>query len=298
MQFWVLFVFVGILQVLFILVLEFNSLCGEIRRGESVRLHGTDARTATKTTKTGLRPAFEVCILSARRPGNATYLEGALRAIEKEGRGIDLDMWGDVSVMDVDGIYADDEKFRRYKFISEIHKRRIRAGCTDDGKDVAPGSAGQLPCRVWQINLDVLVTLGICHKVARRAGKDWILFVEDDVTACENSLGEIQKKLRETNRVGLRKDACVVLRFSKMYMAYAMHTNCVRVITEEISRRAREMPHDLVMDELKDRNITVKVHERNLFHHEGVVSTIAYRNEENYREKYSVLRSDYCGQPL
>jgi len=298
MHFRVFFVFVVILQALFILVLELQSLCGEIRRGDGVRLRGTDAEIAIKSTKPGLRPAFEVCILSARRPRNATYLEKALRAIDKEGQGMHLDMWGDVTVVDVDGIYADDEKFRRYKFIPEVHKRRIHAGCADDGKDVASGSAGRLPCRVWQINLDVLVTLGICHEVARRAGKDWILFVEDDVTACENSLGEIEVKLRETNRVGVRKDACVVVRFSKMYMAYAMHTNCVRVITGEISRRAREMPHDLVIDELKDRNITVKVHERNLFHHEGVVSTIAYRNEEKYREKYSDLRSDYCGQPL
>lgn len=294
MHFRIFFAFVGILQVLIIIVLEFYLLCSGIRHWNDVDLRDTSMRKYRPRTK----PVFEVCIMSARRPGNITYLGGVLRAIERQKQNIDVDMWRDVTVLDLDGIFSNDETFRGYKFIPEVNKRRIKAECVNDGLDVSSEAAGQLPCKVRQINLDVGVTLDICHRVARRAGKEWILFVEDDVNACENSFGEIQAKIREINQQTLRQNACVVLRFSKMYMAYAMHTNCVNGITEEISRQAKELPHDLVIDAMKDGNITVVVHERNLFHHEGVVSTIAYRNEKSYREKYSEMRSDYCGQPL
>jgi len=224
------------------------------------------------------RPAFEVCVLTAERPQNASYIAGHLRALQWEGLSP-----ADMTVVDVDGS-ADLPKPVKVPAV-----RRADPNCLDDGKDVVAG----VPCRVHQNNLDVATALRLCYREAVAAKKHWILFLEDDMVACEGSIQSVEKALREARHVA-------AVKFSKFSRAFAVQLHSAHDLAREIERQADVAPYDMVLwgNRWNGKTNIFQIYPSNLFHHVGAVSTVLYRNEPGYRKVYGQMRSDVCGEPL
>jgi len=242
-------------------------------------------RAQASYPQAGLAP-FEVCVLTARRPENASYVEGALRSLEREGVSM-----RDVTVVDTDGeARARLGDFGEAKVPPLLDRRRL-ADCVDDGRDVSSG----VPCRVLQSNYDVSMALSLCESAARAAGKDWILVMEDDVEACEGSMEAISARLREAQG---EPSTCLV-NFSKFSRGYALRARHALDLMAEIRAKASETPYDHVLMRGSWPGAAARaVHGQNQFHHVGEVSTVLYRNEQGYRGEFGAMRSDVCGEPL
>jgi hypothetical protein len=231
-------------------------------------------------------PPFEVCVVTARRPGNASYVAGHLASLVAEG--VDP---RDVTVVDVDaGSGAELQGFAGAK-LPDVRAVRRMADCVDDGNDVETG----VPCPVLQANYDMSMALAVCWEAARGAGKEWLLFAEDDVVACAGSLRKIRQRLEEARG---EPGACMV-RFGKGAMGYALRARHALDLVADIRAQAASTPHDLVVVGGAWSGAAERpAFGENLFHHVGEVSTIPYRNKKNYLDAYGDMRKDVCGQAL
>lgn len=206
---------------------------------------------------------YHVCLLTSDRP--QSYVKHSIRSLYREG-------FSTMSVIDADGASG---------FGLNVSSFRKLADCVDDGKDVVEG----VPCKVQQSNYDVAMALWVCDSHARKA--KWILFVEDDMEACAGSLKEV--------KAALKSSVLSAVQFSKFSRAFAVRRGAsVLDLVSSIRCQAHLAPYDVVLwNTFPARTIT-----RNLFHHMGTVSTIQYRNEDDYLAAYSHMRSDVCGQKL
>lgn len=206
---------------------------------------------------------YHVCLLTSERP--LSYVKHSIRSLHKEG-------FRAITVIDADGASG---------FGVNVSAFRKLADCVDDGKDVVEG----VSCKVEQSNYDVAMALWVCDSRARKA--KWILFVEDDMEACAGSLKEV--------KAALKSSALSAVQLSKFSRAFAVRRGVsVLDLVSNIRCQAHSAPYDIVLwNTFPARTVT-----RNLFHHMGTVSTIQYRNKDDYLAAYSHMRGDVCGQAL
>jgi len=224
------------------------------------------------------RSAFEVCVLTAERPHNASYVGQSLRTLQWEGVNM-----ADVTVVDVDG----SAELPHAVKVPAVH--RASPNCIDDGKDVVVG----VSCRVHQNNLDVAMALQLCYKEALAAHKPWILFVEDDMVACEGSIQSVETALREATQVA-------AVKFSKFSRAFAVQLRSAPDLAREILRQVDMVAYSVVLwsNSWNRKTNIFQIYPSNLFHHVGATSTALYKNENGYRKVYGKKHSDVCGEAL
>jgi len=203
---------------------------------------------------------YHMCLLTSQRP--KSYIKESLNSLRREG-------FGSITIIDTDGSYGSLPNMSSYRKIAD---------CIDDGLDVLSG----LPCKVEQSNYDVAMALWVCDLHANNA--KWIIFIEDDMEACQNSLRDVKSALLDSDDN--------VIQFSKFSRAFAVRRGrAVLELFSSIRCHASTTPYDIVLWNTFPHHTKTL----NLFHHMGVVSTIAYRNTENYLQQYAQMRSDVCG---
>ena len=228
---------------------------------------------------------FEVCVITSGRPKNASYIAKNLESF----RGEDVKM-RDITVVNTDGSAGPWlEAFDDIKSPNLLSTRR-RSECVDDGKDVATG----VPCRVLQSNYDVSMALSVCQNAAFKENKKWILFVEDDVTVCAGAMAKVRHELAQ-----YQNEEVSLVSFSKFSRCFAVSVWFSTQMALEIRQWASVKPYDHVMwSNTWAGNSKQVQYATNLFHHIGETSTLAYRNEDGYKEMYGSMRADSCGQGL
>jgi len=221
---------------------------------------------------------YEVCILTAQRPNNVSYVQGLVRSLGMEG----------VAMRDATLVDADNS------LIAPLGPKmptalRALADCEDDGNDVVVG----VPCKVQQTNLDVVMALETCQLQAMRSHKKFVLFIEDDMDPCPGSMRTVDAVLRDSTHVH-------AVRFSKFSRAFAIRAWAIPDLLREIRLQADLAPYDLILwsTHWNRKRTFFHAHATNLFHHVGDTSTVQHRNEPGYRNVYGKMRSDYCGEPL
>lgn len=231
------------------------------------------------------REDFEVCILTSRRPDNTSYLALSLESLRGEGFSMQ-----DVTLVDTDGSGREWAAHFNGVKLPDVQAVRKRVACIDDGGDVGSG----VPCRVMQSNYDVAMTLAVCQAAALRTGKSWVLFMEDDVTACPGSADGVRAELARVHH-----EQVSLVSFSKFSRCFAVSAWYSTHMALEVREHAAAKPYDYVMwsDGWRGNSVQKK-HPTNLFHHIGEVSTSKYRNEQGYKDMYSGMRSDKCGEAL
>lgn len=244
------------------------------------------------------RPAFKTCILTSKRPNNVTYLARQIQSITDQARDINLGMQRDIHIVDVDypSGHLNDSGLHGIHFIPDIKTIRKFADCVDDGKDVDQNSTMQIPCKVWQANLDLISLFTLCQNEMTLSHAQWALFLEDDVIACRDALIQIQVRIHQYIQE-TRNESCTILKLSNLPHLYAMSLPCIPLIIEVLNQSAQNKPSDHAIADLISTNtdkIQYYVHDRSLFNHIGRTSTIAYRNDEDYLKKYDSMRSSPC----
>jgi len=152
----------------------------------------------------------------------------------------------------------------------------------------SPDTEGVPSCEVRQRSLDVISAITLCAQSAT----GWVILIEDDCIACPYAIDELVTTL---SQLDTRETS--MARFSKFQRATAVPSAKVSSYAGNIRSRLYTHPHDVTRIEDWDPPGRLYVHNRNLFHHIGRVSTEALKNSEAFREQYSELREDVCWQP-
>jgi hypothetical protein len=153
-----------------------------------------------------------------------------------------------------------------------------------------PDVEGLPVCKVRQSTLDVTEALLFCANVT----SGWVVLVEDDCEACPSSLQEIVTKIGYLDTVSIS-----LARFSKFSRGVAFPVAKVEAYTRNAQTHVYDRPYDYFDIQAWDpHGGIVYTYTHNLFHHIGHVSTIMYRNDEEYHKNYDAMRGDYCGEPL
>jgi hypothetical protein len=144
-------------------------------------------------------------------------------------------------------------------------------------------------CMVRQRSLDIIGAMSACANVTT----GWVVMTEDDCTPCPNAIDEVVVTLA---RLSAREIS--MARFSKFQRATAIPAAKTHRYAENIRERLYTHPHDVTRIEDWDPSGVGKlyVHDRNLFHHIGRISTEAVKNTDAFRERYRALREDKCWQ--
>jgi hypothetical protein len=212
------------------------------------------------------------CMVTSERP--VSYLERVL-ATYQEQRVSQMDGVG-LIVVNMDGTHLGN---------SVVHPRtRKLAGCD------MPDVEGRPICKVRQSTLDVTESLLYCAN--RTSG--WVVLVEDDCEACPGSIQEIVAELSRLDAV-----AVSLAKFSKFSRGVAFPVGKVEAYAKNAQAHVYEKPYDFFdVEDWDPHGGGAHIYAHNVFHHIGTVSTITYRNEEEYRKNYDTMRSDFCGEPL
>ena len=260
-----------------------KTLCPSTEAEHSSSVLSTVVATSQEFSTQSL---FEVCVVTARRPDNVSYVTRNLASLVVQG--VDS---RDVTVVDVDASSWAFLGFFVGVKLPDVRDVRRMADCVDDGNDVKTG----VPCPVMQSNYDMSMALTVCWEAARVVGKEWLLFIEDDVVACEGSMQKIRRRLEEISG----KAGVSMIRFSKGAMGYALRAKYVLDLVTDIRMQASVKPHDFIVEN-GDWGGGAKqlVFAENLFHHIGEISSIPYRNKADYVNAYGEQRKDVCGQRL
>ena len=144
------------------------------------------------------------------------------------------------------------------------------------------------PCRVRQQSLDVAVSLRICLSLKLT---DWILFLEDDFLPCEGGIQTILSVLQ-----GLPLSTKFA-RFTQGGGAVAFPRQNALAYSKYLLDHYTTVPCDLALLNPWAAGPDY-VHSVHTLKHIGKVSTIGYRNAEEYRRLYSEMRDNECGMPL
>jgi hypothetical protein len=222
---------------------------------------------------TGLRPTI-LCMVSAPRPGNASYLDRTVLALHKQG----VHIRDDVGLMIV---HVDSQKG-----VGVLLKNRTLVQCR-------PPVGENLPsCVVQQSGYDVAASLLLC---AQRASA-WVVLLEDDCEVCEGGLDEM---LDSIGRLDPRLMS--MAKYSKFSRAWAFPVHKVTAFAASVVRRIKTHPYDVTRVEEWDtqrERVQFYHHPVNLFHHIGSISTDPVRNTPEYNAMYHTLRRDTCRELL
>lgn len=235
------------------------------------------------------------CMPTASRVG-VSYLNQVVSSYEAQG----IFRMDGVSLMVLD---ADNSTSGRYLAV-----RNRKTSCTHSNGEATATSVNvhndnKPSCKVQQQGLDVVAALMQCAEVTT----GWVVLVEDDCVACDGALDEVVTTLASFNnhndnnnynnvKIGMAK-------FSKFMRATAFPVDTLPRYTASVMERLDKMPYDITIIEqwpMSERSAIVQyyVHTRNLFHHIGLVSTEASRNEDDYMKRYAALRGDVCFEEL
>lgn len=238
-----------------------------------VRLNIWNTSVIVATLVSGVSSVYHTtfCMSSATR-GNVSYLEQVVKSYTRQH----VDSMDGVALLVFDADNSTGGRFMRLD-------NRIVEACGESGTD----EAGIPSCKVRQQGLDVTAALTQCAYVT----SGWVVLVEDDCVVCDGGLDEtISTLIRlDVRQIGMAK-------FSKFLRATAFPVavvgDYVRSVRDPV--RLQVHPYDITIIEQWAPGRRVYVHDRNLFHHVGYVSTEPKRNEAGYRAAYSGLRSDVC----
>jgi hypothetical protein len=160
--------------------------------------------------------------------------------------------------------------------------RRERAIC--DREDVE----GLPSCMVRQRLFDIIGAMTACANVTT----GWVVMTEDGCTPCPNAIDELVVTLA---RLSAREIS--MARFSKFQRATAIPAAKTHLYAENIRKRLYTHPPDVTRIEDWGPGFgKLYVHDRNLFHHIGRISTEGVKNIDSFRERYRALREDKCWQ--
>ena len=144
------------------------------------------------------------------------------------------------------------------------------------------------PCRVRQQSLDVAVSLRICHSINI---VDWILLLEDDFLPCPGGIQTIQSVLQ-----GLPLSTKFA-RFTQGGGAVAFPRQNALAYSQYLLDHYTTLPCDLALPHPWAPGPDY-VHSTHTLKHIGKVSTIGYRNGEEYQRLYSGMRDNECGMAI
>lgn len=159
----------------------------------------------------------------------------------------------------------------------------------------------QITCQVQQNSLDFAVALDTCAYNATQISERnsapirWILFLEDDMQACDTALSTVAHTASTTE-----SNSAAIVYFSKFSRAFLIQTALVSFLTKRVREHVENLPYDIVL-RAKHREWThlpTLQFPRNLFHHLGHVSVITERNNPEFVAQYNSLRSDVCFEQL
>ena len=146
------------------------------------------------------------------------------------------------------------------------------------------------PCGVRQQGLDVANALTACHR--RVPGTDWVILMEDDFMPCDHALTGVLETLDTLDPHKIK-----FARFTQGNGVVAFPQGNVLRYTQSILDNIGTIPCDRVLLEPWSLDSDY-VFPRHLFKHIGAVSTIGYRNKEEYVREYSSLRDNECGNEI
>ena len=147
------------------------------------------------------------------------------------------------------------------------------------------------PCGVRQQGLDVANALATCQR--RNPGVDWIVLLEDDFMPCDNHT--LARLLDTLDTLDPRTTKFA--RFTQGGGGVAFPSAHALLYTQSILHHIASMPHDRVLLEPWSAEKDY-VFAKHLFKHIGSVSTIGYRNTQEYVREYSRLRDNECGDQI
>jgi hypothetical protein len=220
----------------------------------------------------GATSQITFCMVTSERP--VSYLERVVDTFIKERVG-EFDGVG-LIVVNMDGSNWGDRV---------VHPSARKMAVCD-----TPDVEGIPICKVRQGTLDVTESLLYCANQT----SGWVVLAEDDCEACPGSIQEAVETLArlDSSKVSLVK-------FSKIATGVAFPRDKVELYARHAQAHVYDRPHDYYSEREWDPNGGgVHVHGKNLFHHIGEVSTIPYRNHDEYHKMYDDLRSDYCGEAM
>jgi hypothetical protein len=212
------------------------------------------------------------CMVTSERP--VSYLERVLDTF-REQRVNDMDGVG-LIVVNMDGTN---------KGAGVAHPSTRKLAVCD-----TPDVEGIPICKVRQGTLDVTESLLYCAN--RTSG--WVVLAEDDCEACPGAIQEVVDAISTLDpaKVSLAK-------FAKIATGVAFPKSKVAMYVSHAQAHVYDRPHDYYSEREWDPNGSgIHFHRQNLFHHIGVVSTIPYRNDEEYHRLYDAMRGDFCGESM
>lgn len=212
------------------------------------------------------------CLVTAYRPGE-TYLPQVIAS------------YMDQAIMHQDGVglfVVDADNSSGSAMAYPLPNREL-AIC-DHSTEVE----GLPSCMVRQRSLDIIGAMAACANFTT----GWVVMTEDDCTACPNAIDELVTAL---SRLHTREIS--MARFSKFQRATAIPAAKTHWYAQNIRKRLYTHPPDVTrIEDWDQQSGRLYVHDRNLFHHIGRISTESVKNTEAFREKYRALREDVCGQ--
>ena len=215
-----------------------------------------------------------VCILVSRRP-NATYVDNITEAMRQQGTNIPG------ILVDLDDIHSTLEL--PLGFVRFVPPERTMEMCDLNERDI-----GRPNCRTRQQARDVALGLRRCSEATR--AHTWVLFMEDDMQPCPNSMLLVQAWLSTLDPHAVR-----VAKFGFLpgVVAFPPPRSALSYV-ESVLSEINETPCDLMLDGSWRNGSTVFHPSGNLFTHIGTVSTNAYRNEKEYHDLYDDMRRQSC----
>lgn len=160
---------------------------------------------------------------------------------------------------------------------------RVEANCAKEEIEGKPS------CKVRQQGLDVSTAMTQCANFT----SGWVVLTEDDCEACTGAIDEVVTALSRLDRDGI-----AMAKFSKFVRATAFPSDVVPRYVDSVLRRIYDFPYDVTVIEEWAAGRRQYIHDKNLFHHIGSISTEPRRNDPVYRAKYAELRADKCFEKL
>jgi hypothetical protein len=269
-----------------------------------------------------------LCIVTSKRSNKTSYLHRTVDSISEQ---IDAQhAWESVHVqlhifnVDHDHQLPVISRHDTHHILRDRTIEKCIPGIENENADST--IPGKVPCKVRQQTLDVTSVLEQC---AYASNASWIVLIEDDTELCKGGMKDITQTLASlcsssstkahrhmshnnsdsvspsSRRLSQKKkksespSACPkAYKFAKSFSGTAWPASTLHLYTKYARSKINTRPVDLAIHD-KDWNAettenNVAAHKSNLLHHIGEVSTFAYRNSEDFREKYSQMREDSC----
>jgi hypothetical protein len=246
-------------------------------------------RTATPTNH------WAICVLTAARSGNSSYLTMALTALKNELMASVSSMPISVTVVDVSiDVDRADVQLARSQFPDFAFERlenKSWEGCSRLELS-ADSTDGRPPCSVRQQTRDMLAALQQCSShTGTNPGEaeehGWVTLLEDDTELCAGALPIITNLLQAmSSRPGLWRFATFSSYFSGASFPKAVLPAFIRHAWSGMARK----PIDHLIYEAWTPEGRPYEYAGNLLRHRGRVSAFEYRNSDDFRALYDGIR--------